>query len=346
MKTLIITKPDDWHIHLRDGIALHTTVPDVARWAQRAIIMPNLSPPICDIHDAEAYRHRILTALPKDLFFEPLMVLYLTDTTTKQQIAEAALSRHVFGAKLYPAGATTNSDSGINDLRQLYPLIETMQEYNLPLLIHGESTDINCDIFDREKDFIDNAFVPLAEQFPELRMVFEHITTSDAVEFVSESGKNIAATVTAHHLLYNRNDLLAGGVKPHYFCLPVLKRDSHRQALRKAVTSGDPSFFLGTDSAPHSQAEKESSCGCAGCYTAHCALELYAEVFEDESSLDKLEAFASFYGPDFYELPRNSSTVTLVKEPKTIPVHLRLGAENLIPIRSGEIVRWSLRCDD
>jgi dihydroorotase len=270
------------------------------------------------------------------------MTLYLTDSTTAESVAEAAQSEFVQGIKLYPAGATTNSAAGVTALKALYPVIEAMQKHDLPLLIHGEVTDADCDIFDREKAFIDTALMPLTATFPELRIVFEHITTRDAVQFVEAGSDHIAATVTAHHLLYNRNDLFVGGIKPHLFCLPVLKRDQHQLALRQAVTSGHPRFFLGTDSAPHTQHDKESSCGCAGCYTAHAALELYAEVFDEEDSLDKLEPFASFNGPDFYQLPRNSGTVTLEKVSQEIPTDLSLGSHRLIPLRAGETVQWTL----
>lgn len=341
MTSLTMTLPDDWHIHLRDGSALAVTVPDIASWAGRAIVMPNLTPPVRNVDDALAYRDRILAHVPAGQSFEPLMTLYLTDDTCASTIADAAASPHVHGVKLYPAGATTNSDAGVTGLEALYPVIEAMQAHDLPLLIHGEVTDHSVDIFDREKAFIDTALIPLTEAFPDLRVVFEHITTADAVQFVETAGDNVAATVTAHHLLYNRNDLLVGGIKPHLFCLPVLKRDLHQTALRAAVTSGNPRFFLGTDSAPHAQTDKESSCGCAGCYTAHAALPLYAEVFEEEDALDRLEAFASFHGPDFYRLPRNSRSITLSRTDQTIPDSFPLGGDRLIPIRAGETVAWT-----
>ena len=342
MTSLTLTLPDDWHIHLRDEAALGTTVPDIARWAGRAIVMPNLEEPVRTVSDALAYRQRILAARPPGSHFDPLMTLYLTDSTTAESVAEAAQSEFVQGIKLYPAGATTNSAAGVTALNALYDVIEAMQKHDLPLLIHGEVTDADCDIFDREKAFIDTALMPLTETFPALRIVFEHITTRDAVQFVEAGSDHIAATVTAHHLLYNRNDMLVGGIKPHLFCLPVLKRDQHQLALRQAVTSGHPRFFLGTDSAPHTQHDKESSCGCAGCYTAHAALELYAEVFDEEGSLDKLERFASFNGPDFYRLPRNSSTVILEKVSHEIPTDMPLGSQRLIPLRAGERVQWTL----
>ena len=342
MTSLTLTLPDDWHIHLRDEEALPTTVTDIARWAGRAIVMPNLKDPVRTVADALAYRQRILAARPAESCFEPLMTLYLTDSTTVESVAEAAQSPFVQGIKLYPAGATTNSAAGVTALKALYPVIEAMEKHDLPLLIHGEVTDADCDIFDREKAFIDTALIPLTAEFPALRVVFEHITTRDAVQFVEAGSDRIAATVTAHHLLYNRNDLFVGGIKPHLFCLPVLKRDQHQLALRRAVTSGHPRFFLGTDSAPHTRQDKESSCGCAGCYTAHAALELYAEVFDEEHSLDQLERFASFNGPDFYQLPRNSGTVTLEKVSQEIPADLPLGSQRLIPLRAGERVQWTL----
>jgi len=342
MTSLTLTLPDDWHIHLRDEAALAMTVPDVARWAGRAIVMPNLTPPVLSVSDALSYRERILAHVPEGGQFDPLMVLYLTDATTPEMVAETAESPHVQGIKLYPAGATTNSDAGVTGIEARYPVFEAMERHDVPLLIHGEVTDHHVDIFDREKAFIDSALTPMVGAFPELRIVFEHITTADAVQFVKASGDHVAATVTAHHLLYNRNDMLVGGVRPHLFCLPVLKRDQHQLALRRAVTSGHPRFFLGTDSAPHARGEKESSCGCAGCYTAHAALELYAEVFDEENALDRLEAFASFNGPDFYRLPRNSSAITLSKDAQSIPKAFRLGDNEVVPIRAGDSVGWKV----
>ena len=342
MDSLTLTVPDDWHIHLRDGPALSTTVPDIARWARRAIVMPNLTPPVISAADATAYRNRILAQIPAGVDFEPLMTLYLTDDTTPSMVAEAAACPYVHGIKLYPAGATTNSEAGITGLRALYPVIEAMETHDLPLLVHGEVTDEHCDIFDREKAFIDSALLPLIEQFPALRVVFEHITTAEAVEFVEHAGDKVAATVTAHHLLYNRNDMLVGGIKPHLFCLPVLKRDRHQLALRAAVTSGHRRFFLGTDSAPHAKHAKESSCGCAGCYTALTALELYAEVFDEENALDQLESFASFNGPDFYRLPRNTAEITLNRVEQVVPQQLALGQDEVIPIRAGGSVAWTI----
>lgn len=342
MTSLTLTLPDDWHIHLRDHQALATTVPDVAQWAGRAIVMPNLSPPVTSVADALAYRARILAHVPPNNPFEPLMTLYLTDKTDEETIAAAAESAHIHGVKLYPAGATTNSAAGVTALEPLYPVLAVMERYDVPLLVHGEVTDPDCDIFDREKAFIDASLVPIRREFPELRIVFEHITTEDAVQFVSEAGERTAATITAHHLLYNRNHLLVGGIRPHFFCLPVLKRNRHQLALRTIAASGHPRFFLGTDSAPHAKTDKESSCGCAGCYTAHAALPLYAEVFEEEGALEHLEAFTSFNGADFYQLPRNTESITLVKTPQSVPTDIALGDARLVPIRAGEQVNWTV----
>ena len=343
MKTLTITRPDDWHIHFRDGTALPRTANDAARWAHRAIVMPNLVPPVRTVSDAHRYRERILAALtPENAGFDPLMTLYLTDQTPADEIAQAAESAHVHGVKLYPAGATTNSSEGVNDLEALYPTIEAMEKYDVPLLIHGEVTTSHVDIFDRERLFIEQHLASLVDRFPGLRVVFEHITTADAVAFVVGAREGVAATITAHHLMFNRNDMLVGGVRPHYFCLPILKRNIHQEALRKVATSGNPRFFLGTDSAPHARSEKESPCGCAGCYTAHAAIEMYAEVFEDEGALEQLEGFASHYGPDFYRLPRNTDTITLVQEPNPVSGTLSLGTATLIPLRAGETLRWRI----
>ena len=342
MTSLTLTLPDDWHIHLRDHQALATTVPDVAQWAGRAIVMPNLSPPVTSVADALAYRARILAHVPPNNPFEPLMTLYLTDKTDEDTIAAAAESAHIHGVKLYPAGATTNSAAGVTALEPLYPVLAVMERYDVALLVHGEVTDPDCDIFDREKAFIDASLVPIRREFPELRIVFEHITTEDAVQFVSEAGERTAATITAHHLLYNRNHLLVGGIRPHFFCLPVLKRNRHQLALRTIAASGHPRFFLGTDSAPHAKTDKESSCGCAGCYTAHAALPLYAEVFEEEDALEHLEAFTSFNGADFYQLPRNTESITLVKTPQSVPTDIALGDARLVPIRAGEQVNWTV----
>jgi dihydroorotase len=344
MKTLTITKPDDWHIHLRDGAALELTANDVARWAKRAIVMPNLVPAVTTVADAHAYRERIVSALtPANMQFDPLMTLYLTDTTSPEEIARAAASPYVYAVKLYPAGATTNSASGVNKLEGLYPTLAAMEEHDVPLLVHGEVTDRHVDIFDREKQFIDQHLLPISEKFPRLRIVLEHITTADAVSFVVNAREGVAATITAHHLLFNRNDMLAGGIRPHFYCLPILKRNTHQAALRKAATSGNPRFFMGTDSAPHEQGAKESACGCAGCYTAGVALELYAEVFEDEGALGQLEGFASHYGPDFYRLPRNTDTITLERTEQIVPAQLDLGGATLIPLRAGETLRWTLQ---
>jgi dihydroorotase len=340
---LIITRPDDWHVHLRDGAALSHTCADMARYFGRVIVMPNLTPPVTDVNEASGYRGRIIDAmqgLPRQ--FEPLMVLYLTDQTSAEDIREAAASDFVHAVKLYPAGATTNSDAGVADLEALYPTLATMEEVGLPLLVHGEVTDSDIDIFDRERVFIERHLTPIVKQFPALRMVLEHITTAEAVEFVSTAPDTVAGTITAHHLLYNRNQLLAGGIRPHYYCLPVLKRNTHQQALIAAATSGDKKFFLGTDSAPHTTGDKETACGCAGCYTAHAAIELYAEAFEAANALDKLEAFASFYGPDFYRLPRNTDTITLRRENWQIPDSQALGGESLTPLRAGESAHWKV----
>jgi dihydroorotase len=343
MNSLTITQPDDWHIHLRDGAALERTVNDVARWARRAVVMPNLVPPIKTVADAEAYRARIMDALQGDTHgFEPLMTLYLTNETTPTEIERAAASSIVHAVKLYPAGATTNSAAGVNDLEALYPTLAAMEQHNIPLLVHGEVTQAEVDIFDREKQFIDAHLAPLTQRFPALRVVFEHITTADAVDFVTSARAGVAATITPQHLLYNRNDMLVGGIRPHYFCLPILKRNTHQLALRAAATSGNPRFFLGTDSAPHAQHAKESSCGCAGCYSGNAALEMYAEVFEEEQALDKLEGFASFYGADFYGLPRNTDNITLVQQPMTLPNTLPMGSDPLIPLRAGETLRWQI----
>jgi dihydroorotase len=339
---ITLTRPDDWHIHLRDGASLARTVPDVARTFGRAIVMPNLVPPVLTTELALAYKARILAARPAESAFEPLMVLYLTDNTDPHEIFRAKAAG-IHACKLYPAGATTNSDSGVTDLKKIYPVLEAMQETGMLFLLHGEVTDSAIDIFDREKVFIDRTFSQLVRHFPALRMVLEHITTSDAASFVAEAPTNVAATITAHHLLYNRNHMLAGGIRPHYYCLPILKRNTHQQALISAATSGNPKFFLGTDSAPHAQNKKEAACGCAGSYTANAAIELYAEAFEDAGALDKLEGFASHFGPDFYQLPRNIDSITLVKKPWQIPDNLMLGDQPLIPLRAGETLRWQIQ---
>ncbi|WP_163832944.1 dihydroorotase [Spartinivicinus ruber] len=338
--TLTITQPDDWHIHLRDNAALPTTVSDVSRYFGRAIVMPNLVPPITTTDQALAYRQRIVRAMPADRTWQPLMTLYLTDNTSPDTIHEAKQSGHIYAAKLYPAGATTNSDSGVTDIKKIYPVLEAMAATGMPLLVHGEVTDNAIDVFDREKVFIDRYLSEIVAKFPTLKVVLEHITTADAVKFVEEVSDQVAATITAHHLLYNRNHMLVGGIKPHYYCLPILKRQTHQQALQAAATSGNPKFFLGTDSAPHAQKAKENSCGCAGCYTAYAAIELYAEAFEQLNALDKLEPFASWYGPDFYGLPRNQRTITLEKNPWQVPAQLTLGDQPLIPLRADETIQW------
>lgn len=341
MTELTITRPDDWHVHLRDGDALKHTCADMARYFQRVIVMPNLTPPATTVDEANAYRQRIIDAmagLPRQ--FEPLMVLYLTDRTDEKEIELAANSDFVHAVKLYPAGATTNSDAGVADLNSLYPTLAAMEKQGLPLLIHGEVTDNDIDIFDREKVFIDRHLAPIAETFPSLKIVLEHITTKDAVDFVSSMPDTIAATITAHHLMFNRNDMLVGGIKPHYYCLPILKRNIHQNALRDAAISGNAKFFLGTDSAPHSTDNKENSCGCAGIYTGHAALEFYAEVFDQMGALERLEGFASHFGPDFYNLPRNTDTVTLKKHSWKVPAQLPLGRETLTPLRAGEDISW------
>ncbi|KJK23882.1 dihydroorotase [Burkholderiaceae bacterium 16] len=342
-QTLTITRPDDWHLHLRDGTALAAVLPDTARQFARAIIMPNLKPPVTTVAQAAAYRDRILAALPAGLAFEPLMTLYLTDKTSAEEIVAAKASGFVHGVKLYPAGATTNSDAGVTDLRHCAAALEAMQRVGLPLLVHGEVTDPAIDIFDREAVFIDQVMMPLRRDFPALKVVFEHITTKDAAEYVRDAEGPVAATITAHHLLYNRNAIFTGGIRPHYYCLPVLKRETHREALVAAAVSGSPRFFLGTDSAPHARGLKEHACGCAGCYTGLHAMELYAEAFEAAGALDKLEAFASFNGPAFYSLPRNSGTLTLSRENWQLPAELPYGDTTLVPLRGGETLRWKAR---
>lgn len=337
--TLTITRPDDWHLHVRDGAALAAVVPATARQFGRAIIMPNLKPPVTTAAQAVAYRERILAAVPRGVSFEPLMTLYLTDNLPAEEIRRAKAAG-VVAVKLYPAGATTNSDAGVTDLRKTYATLEAMQREGLLLLVHGEVTDAEIDLFDREKAFIDQKLIPLRADFPELKIVFEHITTREAVQYVGEAGRHTAATITAHHLLYNRNAIFLGGVRPHYYCLPVLKREEHRRALVNAATSGSAKFFLGTDSAPHPAHLKEHATGCAGCYTALSALELYAEAFDAAGALDKLEGFASFHGPAFYGLPRNTGTVTLQRKPWTLPESVPFGEAQLKPLRGGETLAW------
>jgi len=340
---LTLTRPDDWHLHVRDGAALRTVVPHTARQFGRAIIMPNLQPPVTTTAQALAYRQRILDVLPADTRFRPLMTLYLTDTLPREEIKRARDSGHIHAVKLYPAGATTHSDSGVTELTHCYATLEAMEEQGLPLLVHGEVTDPEVDIFDREAVFIERNLAPLSQRFPQLKIVLEHITTADGIAFVRDSGEQIAGTLTAHHLLYNRNAMLAGGIRPHYYCLPVLKRERHREALVAAATSGSAKFFLGTDSAPHPQGAKESACGCAGIYSAHAAIEFYAQAFEAAGALDKLEGFASFHGPDFYGLPRNRDTITLEKSPWPIPEQYPLGEQSLIPLAARETLPWKMR---
>ena len=342
MQQLTLTRPDDWHLHLRDAALMQSVLPDTARQFARAIVMPNLRPPVTSTELALEYRARILAARPAGSKFEPLMTLYLTDNTSAEEIRKAKASGIVHGVKLYPAGATTNSDAGVTDIRKTYAALEEMQRCGMPLLVHGEVTDSAIDVFDREAVFIEKVLQPLLKDMPGLRVVFEHITTKDAAQFVTGAPDNIAATITAHHLLYNRNAMLVGGIHPHYYCLPVLKRETHREALVQAATSGSKKFFLGTDSAPHAQHTKENACGCAGCYTAHAAIELYAEAFEAAGALDKLEGFASFFGADFYSLPRNTGTVTLRKEGWQVPATVGFGEHRLVPLRAGEAMKWKL----
>jgi dihydroorotase len=341
MNELRITRPDDWHVHLRDGASLNSTAAALARYCGRAIVMPNLVPPVMTTAQALAYRDRINSAqrdCPRQ--FQPLMVLYLTDNTSPREIATAKKSGAVFAAKLYPAGATTNSDSGVTDLKRIYPALEALQQHGLPLLVHGEVTDASIDVFDREQVFIERHLRLIARDFPALKIVFEHITTADAVAFVRESPATVAATITAHHLLYNRNHMLAGNIRPHFYCLPILKRATHQAELIAAATSGNPKFFLGTDSAPHARNKKEAACGCAGSYTAHAAIELYAEAFDAAGALARLEAFAGFYGADFYGLPRNRDHITLQRQSWNVPAELPLGNDKVVPLRAGESIAW------
>ena len=346
MQTLTLTQPDDWHIHLRDGIALQTTVPHAAKQFGRTLIMPNLKPPVTDISTALAYQQRILAARPAGSKWQPLMSLYLTHQSTEDLVKEVAAQPTIIGFKLYPAGATTNSEAGITHLTSLYPVLEAMQKHDVPLLIHGESTRLEVDVFDKEKYFIEETLIALCQHFPELRIVFEHITTKEAVDFVEETSAKIAATITAHHLLYNRNALFEKGIRPHYYCLPILKRQGHQARLLVAATSANPKFFLGTDSAPHIQNTKESACGCAGIYTAHAAIELYAEAFANQNALEKLESFASHFGADFYGLRRNTNTITLEKIPQTIPASFKIDKDPLIPLRATESISWRLQGSD
>jgi dihydroorotase len=342
MKTLTLARPDDWHLHLRDGAALASVLPHTVRAFARAVIMPNLRPPVTDTALAAAYRERILAALPKAAAFEPLMTLYLTDNTSAAEIARAKRSGFVVGVKYYPAGATTNSDSGVTRIERVFPALAAMQEHDLPLLLHGEVTTSGVDVFDRERVFLETVLADLTRRFPALRIVVEHVTTREAVDFVASSGPRVAATITAHHLLYNRGAMFAAGMRPHFYCLPVLKREEHRLALVSAATGGNPKFFLGTDSAPHARADKETPCGHAGIYTAHAAIELYAEVFEQAGALGRLEAFASFHGADFYGVPRNRGSITLRKETWDVPAEVPFGAATLVPLRAGESVGWRI----
>ena len=341
--SISLTRPDDWHVHLRDGLQLHTSVPHTAAQFGRAIVMPNLKPPVTTVAQALAYRQRIEQAIPAGASFEPLMTLYLTDNTPADEVARAR-EAGIAAFKLYPAGATTNSDAGVTDLRHCHAALEAMQRHGIPLLVHGEVTDAQIDIFDREAVFIERVLQPLRQAMPELKIVMEHITTREAAQYVAEAGAGTAATITPQHLLFNRNALLAGGVRPHYYCLPVLKREVHRQALVAAATSGKPCYFLGTDSAPHAAQLKENACGCAGCYSAPTALELYAEAFAAAQALDKLEGFASHFGPDFYGLPRNTQRITLARQEWTLPEHYAWGdGAQVKPLRAGETLAWKLQ---
>ena len=341
IQSITLTRPDDWHVHVRDGAALRDVVPHTAAQFARAIIMPNLKPPVTTAEQAMAYRDRILQAVPEGVPFEPLMTLYLTDNLPADEIVRAR-DAGVVALKLYPAGATTNSDAGVTDIRKTYATLEAMQRHGLKLLVHGEVTSADIDLFDREAVFIDRHLIPLRRDFPELKIVFEHITTREAAQYVAQADRFVAATITAHHLLFNRNAIFLGGVRPHYYCLPVLKREEHRQALLQAATSGSPKFFLGTDSAPHPAALKEHATGCAGCYTAHAAIEMYAEAFDAVGALDRLEAFASFNGPDFYQLPRNRTHITLQRQDWRAPVTVPFGEAELKPLRGGEVLPWRL----
>lgn len=345
MQELTLIRPDDWHVHFRDGAALEHTVPATARVFQRAIVMPNLVPPVMNTAQALAYQQRIVAQAPNGSNFQPLMVLYLTDETQPAEIHTASNSDHVVAVKLYPAGATTNSAQGVTNIEKVYPVLEAMSEAGMPLLVHGEVTGSEVDIFDREKVFIDRILQPLTQRFPKLKVVLEHITTKDAAEFVSIAADNIAATLTVQHLMYNRNNMLVGGIRPHLFCLPILKRNVHQQALQDAVVSGSKKFFLGTDSAPHATHAKENACGCAGCYTAPGAIEMYAEIFDTLGILNKLENFASCYGPDFYGLPRNTDTITLRREDWIMPQDFALGQQRIVPLKAGETLQWKVVLD-
>ena len=346
MNRLTIIKPDDWHLHLRDSLQMEAVVQDSARQFSRAIIMPNLNPPVKSCEDARAYRQRILSALPDDHAFKPLMTLYLTDTTRVEDIEEACTSETIFAAKLYPAGATTNSEAGVTDIQKIYAVLESMQKNRFPLLIHGEATGSHIDVFDREKQFIDTSLVSIRKKFPELPIVFEHITTSEAVDFVSSEDTGLAATITPHHLLINRNAMFDQGIRPHHYCLPIAKREQHRLALLKAATDGSSKFFAGTDSAPHSQQAKETACGCAGIYSAFCAIELYAEAFEEAQSFTHFEKFMSLNGPAFYQMPVNNNKISLEKRHWTVPESLPFAEQSLIPFKAGEILQWQIISDD
>jgi dihydroorotase len=340
--TLTIIRPDDWHLHFRDGVVLNETVPATARVFGRAIVMPNLAPPVVNVAMANAYYDRIMAAVPQGVSFEPLMTLYLTDNTSVDDIAQAATSEHVVACKLYPAGATTNSDNGVTDPKNIYPVLEAMEKHDILLLVHGEVTHSDIDIFDREKAFIDQHMKGIRKTFPNLRIVFEHITTADAVDYVLSHDEKMAATITPQHLMMNRNDLLVGGIRPHNYCLPVLKRRTHQLRLQEAAISADPRFFLGTDSAPHAKSVKETACGCAGCYSARAALPLYATFFEQMNALDKLEGFASFFGADFYGMPRHTDTVTLHRDSYTIEAEVKVGQESFVPWMAGETIPWRI----
>jgi dihydroorotase len=343
VQQLTITKPDDWHLHLRDGPEMGSVVGMSAKQMGRAIIMPNLSPPIRTSEQALAYREEIIQALPKNTSFSPLMTLYLTDSTTQKDIINASKEDHIYAVKYYPSGATTNSDSGVTSMSNVYPALEQMQKEGIPLLVHGEVTDSDIDIFDREKVFLDSILGHLVKNFPDLKIILEHITTKDSVDFVTQGNTNMAATITAHHLLSNRNHMLVSGIKPHYYCLPVLKRRvPHQEALIAAATSGSQKFFLGTDSAPHDKNQKESACGCAGVFSAHAAIELYAEVFDRANKIEMLEGFASIFGPDFYGLPRNSETITLEKVKWQIPESYDFSSSTVIPFYAGKSLSWKL----
>ncbi len=342
MNKLTLIRPDDWHLHVRNGDILKTVIAHTANQFARAIIMPNLNPPVLTVDQALVYRQEILQALPADSSFNPLMTLYLTSDLTQDEVKKAAESEFIHAIKLYPAGATTNSDSGVSDLKGIYPILETMEQVDLPLLIHGEVTNPDCDIFDREKVFIESSLNDIVKNFPDLRIVVEHVTTKEAVDFVLAASSKVAATITPQHLMFNRNAILAGGIRPHHYCLPIIKREHHRQALLEAATSGNPKFFLGTDSAPHLTGAKESSCGCAGCYSAYAAIELYTEVFDQAGALDKLEGFASFFGADFYNLPRNSKSITLQQQTWTVPATYQVNDKTITPLKAGEDLSWKL----